>query len=203
MNLKDKAHVTARNSVTEGVSTWVSPIRSQEKVREIEELLRDKPRDLCLFVFGTNTNLRASDLVRIEVDHVRHLSPGDAFRIIEKKTGKHRRVVLNNKMHQALHKLLPHLKPGSPLLFQSQKGSAPMTVEHAGRLVKAWCHKVGLKGPYCSHSLRKTWAYTQHTVFGVDVPKLMVALNHSSERETLLYIGIEKQEIQDLFMNEV
>lgn len=46
-------------------------------------------RALCLFTLGINTNLRASDLLRITAGMVRHLEAGDELTLKEQKTGNH------------------------------------------------------------------------------------------------------------------
>ena len=53
-----------------------------------------------------------------------------------------------------------------------------------------------------SHTLRKTWAY-QNRQAGVPMPILMVGLNHSSQFQTLTYLGIENEELTDAFLNVV
>ena len=66
----------------------MEPIRSLEDIQLIRRMLQEKPRDLALFTIGINTNLRASDLLRLRVCQVRDLEPGDSIDINEKKTGK-------------------------------------------------------------------------------------------------------------------
>ena len=55
----------------------------------------NRPRDLALFTIGINTNLRASDLLRLKVGQVKDLKVGDAVEIKEKKAGKVRQITLN------------------------------------------------------------------------------------------------------------
>ena len=66
----------------------VESIRSLEDIQLIRRMLQEKPRDLALFTIGINTNLRASDLLRLWVYQVRDLEPRDSIDINEKKTGK-------------------------------------------------------------------------------------------------------------------
>jgi integrase len=66
-------------------------------------------------------------------------------------------------------------------------------------LLKAWCQEVGLRGNYGSHSLRKTWGYHQRIKGGVSVALLMEAFGHSTEAQTLAYLCIQNNEIQDLY----
>jgi integrase len=183
----------------------VHPIKTIEDIKFIEQrVVADKPRDHAIFVFGINSNLRASDLVRIKVGEVRYLNPGDNFQLSEQKTGKKRFVTVNNKMHAAIQPLLKDLSDDQ-YLFASAKfgGTQPLTVAYLNRLVKGWCRQAKLRGNFGSHTLRKTWAHTQYRHFGADIADIMEALNHSSQKETLRYIGIEQVRVKDLFMREV
>ena len=51
------------NHPKKGALINVEPIRDIDSINRIKKLLSDKPRDLCLFTIGINTNLRASDLL--------------------------------------------------------------------------------------------------------------------------------------------
>ena len=79
----------------------------QIKVDPIKKLLADDPRNSALFSVGINTNLRASDLLRIRVGQVRDLKPGDEIELKEKKTGKSRRIALNKACVQAIQRQDP------------------------------------------------------------------------------------------------
>jgi hypothetical protein len=75
-------------------------------IKAIKKLLADNPRDFCLFVLGINTNLRASDLTQITVGMVKDKKAGDDLELKEKKTGKTRRITLNNNAVGAIQALL-------------------------------------------------------------------------------------------------
>ena len=49
----------------------VQPIREKEKIQEIQNFLRDNPRDYLLFVLGLNTALRIGDILRLKASDVR------------------------------------------------------------------------------------------------------------------------------------
>ena len=195
------AHSMNYNHPKKGSQIKVEPIRKRKDIDLIKKLLSDKPRDLALFILGINTNLRASDLLRLTVGHVKHLKEGDALEINEKKTGKPRRVTLNKACIESIHALL---EAGGyqdvDYLFKSQR-SAVLTVPTVSNMVKAWCKAINLKGNYGSHTLRKTFGYHQRVTFGVDLPTLMVCFNHSTQKQTLDYLCIQAEEIKDVYMN--
>ena len=78
-----------------------------------------------------------------------------------------------------------------------------LTAPSVHKLVKSWCSEINLKGNYGSHTLRKTWGYHQRVTFGVDLPRLMVCFNHSTQRQTLDYLCIQPEEIKDVYENEL
>ena len=190
------------NHPPKGSTIKVDPIRKIKDIKAIKKLLHDKPRDLCLFTLGINTNLRASDLLRITAGMVRHLEAGDELTLKEKKTGKHRRITLNKAVISSIQALLysRDYKDDDPL-FLGQRGC--LTVSSVNRLVKTWCKIINLKGNYGSHTLRKTFGFHQRVTYGVGIPELMVTYNHSSQRQTLDYLCIQDEEIRSIFMNEL
>lgn len=192
------------NAPKKGQKIKVDPIRNLEDIQLIRRMLQDRPRDLCLFTLGINTNLRASDLLRLRVYQVRDVAAGDAIEINEKKTGKPRRLTLNRACVAAIANLVAGkaCHPGEHL-FKSQKGGGPLTVSTVNNMVKAWCKAVRLKGNYGSHSLRKTWGYHQRVTYKVDIPTLMVCFNHATQRQTLDYLCIQPEEIRNVFRNEL
>ena len=50
---------------------------------------------------------------------------------------------------------------------------------------------------------RKTFGYMHRVVHGTDIPTLMVMFNHSSQRQTLDYLGIGESEVHDAYMKEI
>ncbi len=190
------------NRPAPGREIKVDPIKCQKDIKAIKRLLADNPRDLALFTLGINTNLRASDLLRITAGQVRGLQPMDEIELKEQKTGKRRRITLNKACVEAIQGLLKsrEYEDDTPL-FYGQRG--PLTVPSVNRLVKQWCKAINLKGNYGGHSLRKTWGYHQRVTFGRGVAELMVCFNHSSEKQTLDYLCVQPEEIRSIYGNEL
>jgi len=190
------------NHPKKGSTIKVEPIKKLKDIKAIKKLLANKPRDLALFNIGINTNLRASDLLRLKVGQIEDLKAGDTVEIKEKKTGKVRRITLNKTCIRAIQALLASKPHDDDYLFQSQRRDV-LTVPSVHKLVKSWCSEINLKGNYGSHTLRKTWGYHQRVTFGVDLPRLMVCFNHSTQRQTLDYLCIQPEEIKDVYENEL
>ncbi len=193
-------HPQASNHPKQGSQIKVHPITEPRKIKAIRKLLADDPRNLALFTLGINTNLRASDLREIRVRDVSNLSEGDSLELKEKKTMKLRRVTLNKSAVDAIQALLADSSyDDEDFLFKSQRGGQAISVSSINRLVKTWCEDVGLKGNFGSHTLRKTWGYHQRKA-GTEIPTLMVMFNHSSQKQTLDYLCIQPEEIQDAYL---
>lgn len=193
------------NRPQKGSSIKVEPIRHKKDIQLIKKLLADNLRDSAIFTLGINTNLRAGDLLRITVGQVRHLRPGEHFSVRENKTGKPRDITINETVHKILQGLLNTLPSpeDEDFLFQSRKGKQALCVPYLNSLVKSWCKEINLKGNYGSHTLRKTFGYIHRTVFNTDIPTLMVMFNHSSQKQTLAYLGIQPSEIKDAYLREI
>ena len=178
----------------------VEPIRRKADIEQIKTNLTDQPRNLALFVFGINTNLRASDIVRITVDQVKGIKPGETIELIEKKTKKPRCITINPGTANAIERWLKKRGDKSGPFFLSQRTTGKaICVTSVHRLVKSWCDLIKIKGNYGSHTLRKTWGY-QAWKAGIDIPRIMTIFNHSSQRQTLQYLCIQEKEIQEVYL---
>ena len=189
------------NRPKKGDQIKVEPIRELKDIKAIKQILKDKPRNYCLFVLGINTNLRASDLLNLRAHQVVDLRPDDEIEIKEKKTGKLRRITLNKNCVEAIDRLLNSEKfKNGDFIFRSQRAPR-LTVPSVTRLVKSWCKTINLKGNFGSHTLRKTWGYHQRVTFGRGLPELMTVFNHSSQQQTLSYLCVQPEEVKNIYKN--
>ena len=190
------------NRPAKGSTIKVEPIKDLKDIKAIKKLLTDKPRDLCLFTLGINTNLRASDILNIKVGQVKGLKAGDELEVKEKKTQKLKRITLNKAVIASIQALLQSRDhKASDHLFTGQRGV--LTVPSVNRLVKNWCASINLKGNYGSHTLRKTFGYHQRVSHGVGLPELMTVFNHSTQRQTLSYLCVQPDEVRNIYLNEL
>ena len=188
------------NHPPKGSTIKVEPIKSKKHIQTIKKLLTDRPLDYALFTVGINTNLRASDLLRLRVKQVKGLKPNDEIVLNEKKTRKERRINLNKACIVAIQRLLASNEYSArDNLFTGQRGV--LTVPTVNAKVKAWCRAINLKGNYGSHTLRKTWGYHQRVSFGTDLPTLMECFNHSTQKQTLAYLCVQPEEIRNVYEN--
>ena len=191
------------NHPKKGSTIKVEPIKSKKDIATIRKLLANNHRNSALFLLGINLGLRAGDLLNLKVGQVRGLKEKDSIEIKEQKTGKLRRLTFNETCINAINNLLASDSfKDSDFLFKGQR-SDQLTVGSLNRLVKTWTRAINLKGNYGSHSLRKTWGFMQRTEFNVDIPTLMVCLNHRTQKETLNYLCIQDAEVRDVYLNEI
>ena len=187
-----------KNSVTKA-----EPIRTLKDIKLIKQSLADNPRNLALFILGINVNLRACDLLKLTVGQVKYLVVGDViFSLREKKTSKERHITMNQNVFDAVQSYLAtrvDAKDTDPL-FLSRKGGMSLGVPYVSGLVKAWCKRINLKGNFSAHTLRKTFGYIHRTIFKTGMAELVEMFNHSSERQTLAYLGLQREEIKDAYL---
>lgn len=195
------SEVGNKNRPKKGSSIKVEPIRDLKAIKRIKKLYADNPRDLCLFTFGINTAYRAGEILSLTVGQVDYLQAGDRLEIKQSKTGKHRSVTVNQTVVDAIDswlKIHPDKHSHAPL-FSSKKTGEALTVAAVHKMVKRWCREVGLKGNYGSHTMRKTWGYHQRVQKNQPIPLLMSAFGHTTQAQTLEYLCIQEEEIQDLY----
>ena len=136
----------------------------------------------------------------MRVGDVDYLKEGDLFVLRQSKTKDTRGITVNKSVAAALDAWLsvhPDKREDAPL-FPSRKGGA-ITVGWMGRMVKAWCADVGLRGNYSTHTMRKTWGYHQRVQLGTHLSLLTKAYGHATEAQTLQYLCIQEDEIKDLY----
>lgn len=184
----------------------VEGLRDLRDVNNIKRLLSSKPRDLCIFTLGVNWGLRGSDLLRLTIGQVRYLKVGDTLRLREKKTNKERVICINKNAYGAIQGLLKSMTVDvneSDYLFQSRKGKGKLTIQTLNAMVKSWGREIKLKCNLGSHSLRKTFGTVNRLVYGTDLTTLTKVFGHSSQAQTMKYIGLTETEVLSTYMHEI
>lgn len=190
----------------------VEPIKKVKDIKRIKQYLLGKAnkRDYMLFVVGINVGLRCGDLLQLKINDVMNDDGTfkDKIAIDEEKTDKTRYFKLNDSAKESIQIYLNSLKfyDMNDYLFRSRKGNEALRVDSTHKLIKNTLRDLGIKGNFGTHTLRKTWAY--HTYMNNSsnpriLATLQKALNHSSQDVTLRYIGIEHEEIMDLYDNNL
>lgn len=203
------------------------PIKNIEDINRITQYLVDSQRwrDNMLFIVGINFGLRVSDLISLRFSHLinDNLTFKDKFPIVEKKTRNTRKVMknryltINMAVIEAVTLYLEHT-PGvklSDYMFRSEssggnysednqndKENRPLSRSSVDRILKGIAKELNLNCKVSTHTLRKTFAYHQMVMSGNSQRKLLVLqkmFNHSSAAQTLDYIGITSEEIDEAY----
>lgn len=193
------------NHIKKGETMFVEPIRRKEDIAAIKELLKDKPRDLLLFVLGINNGLRCGDLLKLKVKDIAHLKLNEYTRLTENKTSKANYLMMNSASYNAMQNFLTTVNPREEdYLFVSRKGeNKPITIQRVNGLIKEWCKAIGLKGNFGAHTLRKTWGYSMRMHYGKGFELIAMRFKHSNPTVTMRYLGIEQEEVDQMLQNEV
>jgi integrase len=168
----------------------VQPIREKDLIQEIKKWLKDKnERNYILFLLGIHTGFRISDILRLRVKDVQ----GWNIIIKEKKTKKVKDVKMSNELKKAIRNFVKD-KPKNDFLIKSRNGkNKPLSRGMAYVIMQQIADEFGLER-LGTHSLRKTYGYNHYLKFK-DVASLQEMLNHSHPKETLLYIGINQDNL--------
>jgi integrase len=182
----------------------VQPIREKRKLSLLKDaLLRKSYRDYCFFTLGINTGLRVGDILKLRVGDVVN-GDGKIKRYVnlkEQKTGKYNEFELSIKTREMIQTQVNQLRfnDESDYLFPSRKGSSAITRQHAFYIINEGAKIAGIEENVGTHTMRKTFGYWAYKG-GVPLPTIMSLLNHSSQKDTLRYIGITREEKMNVFV---
>jgi integrase len=170
----------------------VQPIRDRKKLEEMKmELLKTGYKNYLMFVIGINTGLRISDILELKV---KDLKDNTHIKIIEQKTNKIKRFLINSLLKIEIDKYIKTMSD-EEYLFHSRKGeNKPISRVQAYRILNSAAEHIELH-EIGTHTLRKTFGYW-HYKQNKDVALLQQIFNHSSPSVTLRYIGIN-EDIKD------
>lgn len=169
-------------------------------------------RNQAYFNLGVNTALRAIDISRLRIRDFEGVVVGEEVVIKEKKTGKYRMLTVNQLVYDSIQNFLVFRSEWGPTYsddfllqgFQHHKPSSEhLKTASVNNMLKDWTSNINLRGNYGSHSLRKTFGYHQHKYHGRSTASLMQIFNHRSEKETLEYLCIQKEDIKEIYQTVI
>lgn len=195
------------------------PIKSMDDIEKISQycISNKRFRDNMLFIVGINFGLRVSDLRTLRFANL--INPNntfkDSFPVFEKKTRrtrkkkKNRYITINTAVVEAVTLYLENT-PGvslSDYMFRSESNNGsnenvPLRSQSIDRILKGFAKDLNLNVKMSTHTLRKTFCYHQMLMSHNDPRKLLLLqkmLNHSSPAQTLDYIGITEEEIDEAY----
>lgn len=187
----------------------VQPIRDLEVLQKCYDIARehDKRRKTgevsweLILLIGFNTSLRVSDFTRFRVNDLRGR---DYAQIQAKKTHKEARILINPTARREINRLLVGRK-GDEYILQSKKRDyathkpRPISRQRVYQIMNIIGKRAGIEERIGCHTLRKTFGYHYYKMTG-DVVSLQRILCHSYQRETLIYIGVIQESIDESLM---
>ncbi|MBE7104481.1 site-specific integrase [Bacillus cereus] len=166
---------------------FVQPIRDPEQIQYIKEYLKEKnERDYILFVMGINTGLRISDILKLKVGDLK----GSHISMREMKTGKQKRIEITSTLKRELRWYIEEREDHEYLIRSRQGKNRPIGRSMAYKILRGAAEEFGLD-EIGTHTLRKTFGYHMYKQTK-NIALLMEIFNHSSERVTLRYIGVNQ-----------
>ncbi|KOR25397.1 tyrosine-type recombinase/integrase [Clostridium sp. L74] len=182
----------------------VEPIKNKKDIDKFLIYLKGKnKRDWLLAKFQLNTGLRVSDVIGIKVSDImtEKMRFKDHFILHEIKTGKEKKIKLNNSIKRAIKLFVKEENLSiESFLFKSRKTSYSGYISsiQAYRILKEAANVVGIKN-FGTHSLRKSWGYWTYKASRYNISLIMDMFNHSSKKITLRYIGMDQESKDQLY----
>lgn len=178
------------------------PLTWTEYQKTVETLeFHGRLKDAALFVLGCNVGLRIGDLAQITWNDVLH---SHSKTIKEGKTGKKRTVTFNQPLREKLSYYAAQLKVNKKQPVLANKQGKPLSRQYVNAQLKRLQSKYAIvpSKQLSTHSLRKTFGRRVYDVIedkGHALTMLSEILNHSSTKVTRIYLGIQAQEIANVY----
>lgn len=197
------------------------PIKNMDDIDRISRyyIENGRYRDNMLFIVGINFGLRASDLRLLRFSNLinDNCTFKESFAVFEKKTRntrkrkKNRYITINDAVVEAVTLYLEHTPNVclSDYMFKTADhkmsgANVPLTVHSIRLILMNAADALGLNMHVSTHTLRKTFCYWMMMDGHNDTRRLLLLqkmLNHSSPAQTLDYIGLTQEEIEDAYMH--
>ena len=172
-----------------------------------QKLERDGDYKFTLLItIGMFTGLRISDILSLRF---KDLLGKEHIEVIEKKTGKVRKILVNEHLQETVSRISSKLANLDPeqFIFLNRFKTKTMSPQYVNWMLKELVKKYGVvknSNGIKSHSLRKSfgrrvWENNDKSEKGLIM--LNEIFNHSSIKTTKIYLGIRDKEIQDVYQN--
>ena len=185
-------------------SDFIEWVKLQSLTQKLE---RDNDWKFTLLItIGMFTGLRISDILSL---HWNDLLDKTNIEITEKKTGKQRKILVNQHLQETIQRIfgkLDHINPEQPI-FLDRFGKKPISPQYVNWKLKELVKKYQVVKDTTkikSHSIRKSfgrrvWENSERSEKGLIM--LNEIFNHSSIKTTKIYLGIRESEIRDVYQN--
>lgn len=157
---------------------------------------KNKERDYCILTLFLNCGLRLSELVSINISHIRD----NNTLVVLGKGNKERVIYLNNACLRAVEDYMK-VRPADAVkdrdaLFLSNRKTR-ISKESVQKMVERYLNKIGLGGQgYSTHKLRHTAATLMYQHGNVDPLQLKEILGHENLSTTEIYTHIHDEQLK-------
>ena len=151
-----------------------------------------------LLVLGFNTGLRIGDICNLRVKDVRGR---ERVNIEAQKTDKMSDIKLQAAAQKVFAAALKGKGEDEYVLASRQKGrrdgkEKPISRQRCYSIIKEIARQAGFEEHVGCHTMRKTFAYDLYQTTN-DLSLVQKVLNHSSQMETLRYIGLDQMAVDN------
>ena len=172
-----------------------------------QQLERDGDWKFCLLIsIGMYTGLRIGDILSIRYSDILNR---EHLELMEKKTGKTRKILLNKHLQEIVSRITKRVNPQNidGFIFLNRMGTKPISRQFVnGKLKRLVVKYQTVKNPSSvkSHSIRKSfgrrvWENSEKSEKGLIM--LNEIFNHTSIKTTRIYLGITQQEVFSVYEN--
>lgn len=190
------AHTTEPIKDLAMLKKWMEVAREHDK-----RMKRGGVSWYLLLLIGFNTSLRIGDLCKLKVGDVKGRQ---RVQIIAQKTGKMSDIMLRENARAKIEAMLRDRGKDEYVLMSRQRDGRtgkmkPISRQRAFEIVKEIARRAEFPGRAGCHTMRKTFAYQCYKATN-DLSLVQKALNHSSQAETLRYIGLDQQAMDEAML---
>lgn len=192
----------------------VQPIRDINVIVQIKNYLKVTSfRNYIFFSMGIHSGLRVSDLLLLQVAHVRdqlHINFVAQKTKNRKKKRKRKKFIIHPDYYDDLMIYIQDMPEDAYLFASRQKKTItgavgePIRRETAWRIMNNLAERFSLEN-IGVHSLRKTWGYHLITSAPPEQAAFVMALlmemfGHETQEETLRYLGLTQDAMDDMIL---
>lgn len=180
----------------------VQALDTIDDIKRAEKLLLKHGGEIYsqIWVFGVNTGLRISDILKLKFCDI-DVETGKVH-IKEKKTGKHKTVTLNSRALEVVNGRRSS-RNDDEWLFQVHSNRAKGRAISRNSVYRKYREVGDILGVSMgTHSARKSRGAHLYQS-GVALETITKLLNHSSTKTTLEYIGITEEAVQRTYTDYV
>lgn len=162
-------------------------------------------RDAVLFILGTRTGFRISELLSLKVSSVKFGQNSGTIEVAKSNTkGKVAgRVIPITTETQDLIKLLidDEQLTSNDFLFRSQQTGKAIVRSQAHMIIKKACASLEITGKVATHSMRKTFAANVYERSGESLQVTQTALGHVNINNTIKYLQCDREKVSSVILS--